>query len=220
MSAPEATTVHDGGMPGLGDVADLVGRCVQGDDSAKAEFINEYGPVVRRAVARKLGTFSDLPPLRLDVEDLCGDIFARLLADDCRPLAALNNPRCIYAWLVAVSRNHVVDCIRKRSTRMRTHVAMVQETEEAYAASPAEEAMARESAGRVRAEVAALEPEDRLVIELFYLQGLRYAEIAELTSQNINTVGARIRRAKAKLRASLESAGVYSRGGVDDGAGK
>ena len=53
-------------------------------------------------------------------------------------------------------------------------------------------------------KLAALSGPDCLVLDLYYLHQLKYAEIADVLGHNINTVSARIRRAKTKLRALLE----------------
>ena len=192
---------------------DLVARCVAGDDAAKAAFIGEYGDLIQRAVAGKLAALGAQPPIRADVEDIRNDILARLLADDCAMLQRLRAPRSLNAWLVTVARNHVVDYLRKWSARMRAQERMIrQENRGAHcpaastARSPAETAMAREAAAQLRQGIDALPAPERLVIELFFTQHLRYAEIADITGESINTVAARLRRAKAKLRRWIEAA--------------
>lgn len=69
-------------------------------------------------------------------------------------------------------------------------------------------AIAGERAETVRNAVSLLEPRDRFALELYFLQGLTYAQMADMLRENVNTVSARVRRAKAKLRQVLEQRGI------------
>ena len=182
------------------EIGELVARCVAGDDEAKAQFFAEYHGLVRRAVAGKLAQATAPPVLRSDVEDICSSVFERVLSDNCHALARLRNARSVNAWLVTVAQNCVVDYMRRWSSRMRVDAIVAREEEEVYIPSPAEKVIAHERKARLDDRLAELGAEDRLALELYFLHELRYAEIAEMTGLNINTVSARIRRAKAKLR--------------------
>ena len=182
------------------EIGELVARCVAGDDEAKAQFFAEYNGLVHRAVAGKLAQVTAPPLLRSDVEDICSSVFERVLSDNCHALARLRNARSLNAWIVTVAQNGVMDYIRKWSSRMRVDAIIAKEEEEVYVPSPAEKVIAQERKARLNDRLAELGAEDRLALELYFLHGLKYAEIAEVTGRNINTVSARIRRAKAKLR--------------------
>lgn len=202
-------------LPGEDEpLAPLLARCVAGDDTAIAAFISRYSVVIQRVIANKLASMTDMPVIRGDVEDIRNELLARILADGCRMLVSLKDPRRINAWLVVVTRNYVVDYVRKWSSRMRAQISLAQEDGTVYQ-TPAEQAMERELASHIRKQIQALPAGERLVLELYYVQGLKYAEIAELTSRNINTIAAQLRRAKAKLRKLLEEgdAGSYFEGG-------
>ncbi len=189
------------------DTAALLARCMAGDDVARAVFITEYNDLIRGAVLRKLSAVGGLPAVRAEVDDISNEILMRLLSKNFRLLGSLKNPRCIHAWLVSVSRNYVMDYLRKNASRARVQKDLAREEAGGYYPSPEDAAMAAESAREVRAMVGALPPAERLAIELFFVQGLKYSEIAEVTGKNINTVAARLRRAKAKLRKMLEEKG-------------
>jgi RNA polymerase sigma factor (sigma-70 family) len=66
--------------------------------------------------------------------------------------------------------------------------------------APDELAIRAEEANRVRGQLEKLPASDRLMLELYYLRGLRYSEIAEMTGRTIGVVSSQIHRAKAKLR--------------------
>ncbi len=205
--------------PSADSVEDLIAACLAGDDAAKAAFVGSFGGVVERAVVRKLCALSGQAPLRQEAEDLQHEVLARLLSDDCRMLAGLHKPKSLNAWLVSVSQNHVVDHLRKHTTRERAHRALAREPAGPRAASAEDLAVARERAEAVRAGIDALPPAECLLVQLFYLHGLRYAEIAEMTNLNINTVGTRLRRAKKRLEALLREDADPDARGIDYGCG-
>ena len=187
-------------------VSGLVARCLDGDDAAKAEFINTYGEFVRRAVARKLATLSAHPPVRQDVDDIANDILVRLLDNDCALLASIREHRSINAWLLVVCGNYTIDYVRRWSNRMRLQGAVAREEPAAYSPAPASALVEEEKQQAIATWLAELPDRDRIVLELYYTHGKKYAEIAETTGQNINTVATNIRRARARLRGVVMAA--------------
>ena len=204
MSSTNSETQTGLDAQGAQEVSELVRSCMAGDDVAKARFIGEYGELLRGAVARKLVLFSNGHPVVGDVEDIYGALLEKILARDFALLSGLREPLRINGWLVSIARNFVIDYVRKNASAMRAHIAIAHEERENRYPSPSEALVAQESAALVRERVAALPAADRLVIELYYIQDLKYSEISEITHQNINTVAARLRRAKAKLRKMFE----------------
>jgi len=184
------------------DIERLLAECSQGKDEARAQFYNQFVGLVRHAIRRALG---HPPPSNLEVDDLSHEVFVRLFHDNCRQLKQLENPGALNTWLVTVTRNYVLSVLRGESARERSHATMVSEQQEPYNATREEpSAITEERKKLLFNKLAALSGPDRLVLDLYYLHQLKYAEIAEILGQNINTVSARIRRAKIKLRVLLE----------------
>lgn len=186
------------------DVGKLIARCARGDDSAKAEFVTHYSECIRRAVIRKLSTLAHGEWTWEEAEDIEHEIFLRIFSDDCRALDRLRNPPSIHAWLVTVSQNHVVTFLRKRSVRDRTRRSMLKETRPRYGEGESLDPIANEERELLNERLAELPAQDRLILKLYFLHELKYVEIADMLKLNINTVSARLRRAKQKLRKSLE----------------
>lgn len=188
------------------EIAALVQRCIDGDDAARATFMLEFGDVVRRAVARKVAACDNAPALRSEVDDITNDVFARLIADDCRLLGSVREPGRIRAWLVTVAQRACIDALRRRAGRKRAEDALRHETErvDARSPSPADIASRRERHARAQEVLNVLSDSDRLIVDLYYFQGVKYAEIADMMALNINTVAARLHRAKNKMRNALE----------------
>ncbi|MFP4499563.1 MAG: RNA polymerase sigma factor [Candidatus Hydrogenedentota bacterium] len=194
------------------EIAAVIKRCVAGDDEARAVFMLEFGGVVRRAIVRKMATVTGEPALRQEADDLCNDVMARLLADDCRLLGTVREPGRIHAWLVTVAQRCCLDALRRRSSRARAEEVLRHEEARAEPERSAAEILAKEEAAqRARELLTALSDQDRLVLELYFFHECKYIEIAEIMGLNINTVAARLRRAKAKLKDVMERDDVVSR---------
>ena len=198
------TETRRNGTVGANDVAGLIACCVRGDDQAQARFYAEFAGLVRCAVVRKLGATGAYDALRSDVDDMCNEVFARLFADDCRLLRRLHKPRSIQAWLMTIAQNHAVDQVRKWGVRWRTQAVAKETHEQRYNEGPDARAIASERLALLNKHLNALSYHERLVLDLFFVQGLKHVEIARVLGININTASARLRRAKAKLRNLVE----------------
>jgi len=185
------------------EVALLPARLREGDDVAKAEFIAAYDDLVRRSVSRKLFAATGNRETSSDVEDICHDVYVRLFKNECEVFGKIREPGSINAWLMTISQNHVYSYLRKRQVRHSARESMAREQEESYDEGPEKRALDGERIAILRERIERLEPKDRLILQLYYVHDLKYSEIAETLSLNINTVASRLKRAKAKLRDSV-----------------
>ena len=185
-------------------VAELVERCVRGDDQAQALFYTEHVDLVRRSAAYTLRSYSNESLLMSEVEDICNEVFIRLFADGCRSLRSLKKPKSVRAWLVTVTRRYTVDYIRKWAGQDRLRTAEMREESEPYGQDAEQQAITGEREVMLTKCLSALSDEERLILTLFFVHGRKYIEIAAMTGRNINTVSAKLRRAKVKLRRLLE----------------
>lgn len=185
------------------DVGTLIARCVQGDDAARAEFFAAYDDVVRRSVSRKLRDAASGPEFATDIDDICNDVYVRIFRNNCEALARIREPRSIAAWLMTISQNHVYSFLRKHRSISSARETAAKEIPASYNESPEAGLIERESVSILRTNLEMLEAKDRLILQLYYLDDLTYAEIAETLSLNINTVASRLMRAKARLRERL-----------------
>lgn len=178
------------------EIALLIHHCVLGDDDAKAKFVTRYADLIRATVRRKLSILPDRDILEGDYEDICQEIFLRLFAHDCKALQRIEKPASITAWLTTVSQNQVITFLRRRNVRARTVASAAREEKAIY--SPPIEASADQM--RLRDHINSLSPDERLIIQLYFEDNLRYSDIAQIMNLNINTVSSKLRRAKKKLR--------------------
>ncbi|HOV74378.1 MAG TPA: sigma-70 family RNA polymerase sigma factor [Candidatus Hydrogenedentes bacterium] len=195
----------------LASTSELVAGCLRGDDGAKASFYVEFSGLVRRAVARRLTAMGMDRQWRTETEDIANEVFERIFSNECRLLRRLHHPSRIHAWLVAVAANYTVDYLRRLETRgygrlqSRTNPAAecVPNTD-ALSCSPDCALEHKEQKERLNRELEKLSGQERLILDLFYVQGMKYVQIAGMLALNVNTVSAKLRRAREKLRRALK----------------
>lgn len=185
------------------ELIELIEGCAGGDESARARFVAEYYDLAKRAIAQRHRQYGSDASSIGEVDDICHEWFVKIFADDCRALRRVRNPASLDAWIIAGARNEAVSAFRKRASRDRVKIEMAREQLDAYAPNPSESAQRAERDARLREKLSTLKPRDRLILDLYYLHGLKYSEISEMIGVNINTVSARLRRARIKLRAAI-----------------
>lgn len=172
----------------------LVDAARHGSGEAFAVLVDRYrGPLVR--LAYRLTHDAD------EAKDIAQDAFLRAY----NRLEHFHPDRPFARWLFVIARNASLDAIRRRH-RAATYAAK----DEAPLADPGPEELAlrNDEASRVHAALDALPVKYRDVLDLYYLRGLRYREIALELAIPIGTVKTYISRAKRRLRDELTLPGL------------
>lgn len=170
----------------------LVNAAQAGSSDAFGALVDRYrGPVVR--LAYRLTHDAD------EAKDIAQDSFLRAY----RRLPDFHPDRPFARWLFVIARNASLDAIRRRR---RAVLFAARENEFALPAGPEELALRNDEALRVHAALATLPPKHRDVLELYYISGLRYREIAVALEIPIGTVKTYISRGKRRLRDELTTA--------------
>jgi RNA polymerase sigma-70 factor (ECF subfamily) len=178
--------------PDAGPAADriLVDAARAGSHIAFETLVDRYrAPVVR--LAYRLTHDAD------EAKDIAQDSFLRAY----RRLGDFHPDRPFARWLFVIARNASLDAIRRRR---RAATLVTNEGNVVLEPGPEEIALRNDEALRVHAALEALPPNYRDVLELYYLTGLRYREIAVELEIPIGTVKTYISRAKRRLREELD----------------
>ncbi|HEX8845914.1 MAG TPA: sigma-70 family RNA polymerase sigma factor [Pyrinomonadaceae bacterium] len=197
----------------------LIVACERGDQQAWSDLVAQFGATVRSA-ARSASSNEDA------AEDLAQSIWAELhglrVRADGRPsgkIAYYSGRGSLGGWLRAVVGQLAIDQHRKSSRLVQTEVdadfdRLAQEShqgEGASVASPAdpENALAdRRAADDVEAALARvlgeLDPEDRLLVKLYYFDGLRLREAGAVLGVHEATASRRLTRIQAEVRKRVE----------------
>lgn len=194
----------------------LIVACERGDEAAWNDLVEGHGATVRSA-ARSASSNEDA------AEDLAQSIWAELhglkARDDGRAagkLAYYSGVGSLGGWLRAVVGQLAVDQHRKQARFVQTEEEpemdrlsrSSHQSEQVFATNPAlnpEESLASERAGahveqaltRAMAEMAA---EDRLLVKLYYFDGLRLREAGAILGVHEATASRRLSRVHTDLR--------------------
>lgn len=134
-----------------------------------------------------------------DALDACQDAFARAFA----ALPRLEALTAFYPWFYRILRNRCLNLLARQQTTRRfaaSHAAGFTAAEDAEPAEPRSVLEQREEQEQLRLALAALDPEDREILTLKYLQEKSYADIARLLDIPRGTVMSRLYHARLALR--------------------
>ncbi|MDQ6677907.1 MAG: sigma-70 family RNA polymerase sigma factor [Acidobacteriota bacterium] len=179
---------------GEGD-RDLVERLKRRDPNAMADLYDRFGRIVYSVIftiVRDTGI----------AEDLLQESFLRVW----NRVGAFDSERgALGPWLLTVARNRAIDHIRSSGARFTRNTFEIEEREHPSLFADAEQDMLTADQARViRNALAALNPNEKRVIQLAYYEGLSQTEMAERMAEPLGTVKTWARSALKKLRAELE----------------
>ena len=175
----------------------LLSRIAQGDSAAFASFYDRHSNLLFSIATHVLRDDRE-------AEDVLQEAMVSLWERAASYNQSLGRPM---SWAVTVTRNRAIDRLRALKRRQHGASQPIDELETVLAdpaASAADNAMSRESAGLVRAALVALPDDQRTAIELAFFRGLSHLEIAEQLRIPLGTIKARIRRGMLFLRDALE----------------
>lgn len=182
----------------------IVAALVAGEAGAWDYFVERYAGVVEAAVRRVLRG-RGLRPAPSDVDDISENVFVLLLERDAALLRRYDPRYALAAYLAVIARTAVHRWLRRRKATTDLPDEMWGESLADPRAAPVSEDASR---GEVRdALLGVLEslPErDQRVLRLCYYEGLDYQAIADRLGVAVNSVGATLSRARARLARALK----------------
>jgi RNA polymerase sigma-70 factor, ECF subfamily len=177
------------------EVAACVERVRQRDEDAARTLLDHLYPLVLKLVRAHL-------PRRTSEEDLAQTVFMKIFAN----LDSYSGSVPLEHWVSRIAVNTCLNQIQKERVRPELRWADLNEAEghviEALAATEAELDPTQASAAREIVEklLARLNPPDRLVLTLLYLEGHSVSEIKTLTGWSMALIKVRAFRARQKLK--------------------
>jgi len=167
----------------------LVTLVTQENEPAFLMLYDRYASIVHGLTLKILGD----PML---AEEATQDTFFKLWSR-ARLYLAEKGP--LLQWLLTIARRTALD--RLRLEARRPELSGSNEPEDKFQTIPDFDSLSEESRWRsMYFEVQSLHPDQRLVIELAYYQGLTQSEIAEVLNWPLGTVKTRLRSAMENLR--------------------
>ncbi len=172
-------------------------RLLANDAAAWRSVVEDFGPVLQ-AVARRTFQAYSFAAAPADIDDAVAETWKQLLAHDGRVIRRCRDHGIFGRTLCAMARNRSIDIMR----RHRPDVVFQTVHEQWIEPPEAPPAEALDSTG-LQAAVRRLPQRERILVRLFFLQRLKYREIAELTGIPQNSIGPTLARALRRLRQRL-----------------
>lgn len=167
----------------------LIGRITRGDSQALERLYVEYRPRIHRFLAR-LGCPEE------DFDEVCNEVFYLVW----RKAASYNHSARVSTWILGIARNKGLK-LRERKWRAGERSSDVMP--EQLAEPTLGEAARLELRQWLEIALAMLPDDQRMVMELTFIEGLSYREIAVLMDCPENTVKTRMFNARRKLKQIL-----------------
>ena len=198
-SAPPARQPHAGApQHGSDDSVDavLVERVRRKDRDAFGQLYERHSAMVYSIAISILRR----PEL---AEDVAQDVFVGLWRQPERYNPALGR---FAPWFYRVARNRAIDIVRQKRREIPPaedgiFEAVLPDSDP----EPADIAVLRSEAARVRSALGSLPTEQRQLIELAYFNGLTQSEMSERLNVPLGTVKTRVRSGLRRLREMLEA---------------
>jgi len=177
----------------------LVQQAQRGDPQAFSELAQRVRPWLLAFVWRQLQQGDDAE-----------DVTQLALLKAYRHLPKLSQPDKLESWLRRIALN---ECHRwRRRAREVCSLEELAESEALLGPSPEGVVCHQETAAAVAQALAELPPQDRQLVEAFYLAGESYAEIEARTQLSHSALGSRLHRIRQRLRMNLKRALLWLTG--------
>jgi len=185
---------------------DLIARLVAGDSRSWKAFLDSHGPLIYGAITALLGKFSIQEPAV--AEDIFAAVIERLLADHSAALRSFRSNSKFTTYLVSIARNRTYDHLRSLKRRPTVSLSDPIGGSEEGDTDTLEKILrnqldlGHELEVRLSLEevLEHLSDQDRLIVKLHYLEGLKDREIGELVGISADAVSARKLRALSRLK--------------------
>ena len=181
----------------------IIAQVCAGDANAFEALVVAYQKQVYNLALRTVGNEED-------AADMTQEVFLRAY----RALGTFRGESKFSVWLYRLTTNVCIDFLRAARRHLVVPISGLDADGEEYtldapdpAKLPEEELLAREEREELRAAMALLAPEQRLILSLRVENDLSYTDIAAVLGVREGTVKSRLARARDQLRKKLSQSG-------------
>ena len=175
---------------------DVIRRVASADQGALGELYDATSPTVFGLVRRIVGDYSVAEEVTLDVYTQVWRLASAYSEEKGSPVT----------WLLMIARSRAIDHLRSRARHVKDQERPIEVAFDHSHPSPDPETAAISGNRRriVREILANLEPEQVMMLQLAFFEGLSHGEIAVRTGIPLGTVKTRIRTGMMRMRELLE----------------
>jgi RNA polymerase sigma-70 factor (ECF subfamily) len=180
---------------------EIIGKVISGNIPAFSAIVSRYQTPVYSLAIRVLRNEED-------AEEVASDVFLKVF----RSLDTFRMDSKFSTWLFAIAYNSAISRLRKRKSRKKdAEIYSFDEDNIDYSnlADINNSIESIETAERrkfINEAIKQLEPDEAAIINMFYFDGLRIAEICEVTGLKKSNVKIKLHRSRKKLSVFLSKA--------------
>ncbi|MBN1248297.1 MAG: sigma-70 family RNA polymerase sigma factor [Anaerolineae bacterium] len=181
---------------------DFLSAAQKGDEAAITQLVETYQQSVFNVCYRMLGDAAE-------AEDATQEALVKAITN----LHSYDIDRPFKPWILRIASNGCIDRIRRRKNPVSLDGMGEDgawEWKPGDSPNPEAEYLRRERQAAVRAVLDGLSPTDRMVITLFYWEGLPYTEIHEVTGLTVSAIKSRLFRARRTIGELLVQEEAYA----------
>jgi RNA polymerase sigma-70 factor (ECF subfamily) len=184
------------------DEGGLRGLLAAGEIDAAFQLLHAaHGDEVRRFIAARRSS---------GVDDVAQEVWTAV----GRTLARFRFEASPRGWILSIARRKLIDAWREEDPVVGLGDELADDPAVIEAAgavsSPRSKVLREERRAAVQRALASLEADEREMLELRYVTGLKPGEIAEVLGERANTVSQRLVRALRRLRAAIVADEVFA----------
>lgn len=170
-----------------------------GDRNAFAELVSLYQEKIQRLAFKMLNN-------KLDTEDIVQETFIRVYLN----LNRFDDTQNFSTWIYRIGKNLCIDLLRKKKNVYSLDAEFSEDEDANYysrlqsnEATPEHSVIERETRAQIVKVIDKLSAKYKLVIILYYLQGLSLLEISDKLNLPVTTVKSRLNRGREHLRKKI-----------------
>ncbi len=171
-------------------VLNIIEKCIEGDKNSWNTFVEKYSSIIYFTINTTLKSKLNYHSQH-HVDDICQNVFLRLVQNDRNLLKKYNPQKAkITTWLMVISRSVTVDFLRKGVYCLAPLDDFIEELE----------APQKISHEKIEIPEKLLSPRQKLIIKLFFEDGLDISEISDFIGIKEQSVRSTKHKALTKLR--------------------
>lgn len=181
---------------------DFLRLAQQGDEAAITQLVETYQQSVFYVCYRMLGD-------AVEAEDATQEALVKAITN----LSSYDLARPFKPWVLRIASNGCIDRLRRRKNPVSLDGMGEDgawEWQPGDSPNPEAAYLRRERQDAVRAVLETLSPTDRMVVTLFYWEGLPYSEIHDVTGLTVSAIKSRLFRARRAIGELLVEEGAYA----------
>jgi RNA polymerase sigma-70 factor (ECF subfamily) len=170
-----------------------------GDRNAFAELVSLYQEKIQRLAYKMLNN-------KLDTEDIVQETFIRVYLN----LNRFDETQNFSTWIYRIGKNLCIDLLRKKKNVCSLDAEFSEDEDANYYArlhsnetTPEHNVIERETRAQILKVIDKLSAKYKMVIILYYLQGLSLLEISDKLNLPVTTVKSRLNRGREHLRKKI-----------------